>query len=124
MEQRHVLGFLKGCLEIDSLPAVCADLSLMAHVQKFAEAFSETLFLKFYGNSNEDCKHLIEERLQVPLTPTFTLFRKGTSHISLFSYSATQLVFPVCEPQHLMACGGFCRGSSLFHHRRKQKAAV
>ena len=52
-------------------------------MQKFAEAFSETLFLKFYGNSNEDCKHLIEERLQVPLTPTFTLFRKGTSHISL-----------------------------------------
>lgn len=46
-------------------------------MQKFAESFSQTLFLKFYGNSNADCKHLIEERLSVPLTPTFTFFRKG-----------------------------------------------
>lgn len=45
--------------------------------QKFAAAFSNTLFLKFYGNSNENCKHLLEERLQVPYTPTFCFFRKG-----------------------------------------------
>ena len=52
-------------------------------LQKFAEAYPKTLFLKFYGNSNANTKHLIEQRLTVGRTPTFTLFSQGRLFLHL-----------------------------------------
>ncbi len=49
-----------------------------ASVQKFAAHYSPpTIFLKFFGNENEFTKHLFEDRLRTPMTPTFTFWRQG-----------------------------------------------
>lgn len=45
--------------------------------ERFAEAYPETIFLKFFGNSNENTKALFQERLHTPTTPHFTLWRNG-----------------------------------------------
>ena len=81
-----LLTWVSTCFEIyyTSIPAVklliraCTMFKmriLILCMQKFAEQFPETLFLKFYGNSNADCKHLIEARVQAQQTPFFTFFR-------------------------------------------------
>ena len=44
--------------------------------QKFAEAYPNTIFLKFFGNSNEKTKKMIRD-LASPTTPHFTLWRDG-----------------------------------------------
>lgn len=53
------------------------DVLLYRGVQKFASAYAKTVFLKFYGNHSEGTKHLFETRLQTPMTPTFTFWRRG-----------------------------------------------
>lgn len=45
--------------------------------ERFAEAYPETIFLKFFGNSNENTKALFQDRLHTPTTPHFTLWRNG-----------------------------------------------
>lgn len=46
-------------------------------LQKFANAYRTALFTKFFGNSNENTKHIFTVRLKVPKTPTFIFIRKG-----------------------------------------------
>lgn len=36
---------------------------------------------QFFGNSNENTKALFQERLQTPMTPTFSYWRNGGSCI-------------------------------------------
>jgi len=45
--------------------------------QKFAEHYKSCVFLKFFGNANAGTKRLFRERLQTPLTPTFSFWRRG-----------------------------------------------
>jgi len=45
--------------------------------ERFAEAYPETIFLKFFGNSNENTKALFQDRIQAPMTPHFTFWRAG-----------------------------------------------
>jgi hypothetical protein len=51
--------------------------SYLCTVQKFAAFYKEVIFLKFFGNSNENTKHLFKERLATPLTPSYTYWRNG-----------------------------------------------
>lgn len=44
--------------------------------EKFAEAYPNTIFVKFYGNSNEHTKKMIQD-IAAPNTPHFTLWRNG-----------------------------------------------
>jgi hypothetical protein len=46
-------------------------------VQKFAEAYDKTIFLKFFGNANAKTKALFRDRLSTPQTPHFTFWRNG-----------------------------------------------
>jgi len=48
--------------------------------QKFAEAYPNTIFVKFYGNSNEHTKKMIQD-IAAPNTPHFTLWRNGASAV-------------------------------------------
>lgn len=65
-------------------------------LQNFAAAYPGVVFLKFFGNSNENCKHLHEKRLQVTFTPTFAFFRKGLSwlclHVSLSLHTTLKII--------------------------------
>lgn len=47
--------------------------------QKFAEAYQNTIFVKFYGNSNEKTKKLIHDLSvhELSATPHFTFWRDG-----------------------------------------------
>ncbi|KAK9810405.1 hypothetical protein WJX72_010210 [[Myrmecia] bisecta] len=45
--------------------------------EKFAEHYNKVIFLKFFGNSNDNCKYLFKDRLRTPLTPSFTFHRNG-----------------------------------------------
>lgn len=45
--------------------------------ERFAEAYPDTIFLKFFGNSNENTKALFQDRLDTPTTPHFTFWRDG-----------------------------------------------
>ena len=45
--------------------------------QRFAEHYQSCVFLKFFGNANAGTKRLFRERLQTPLTPTFSVWRRG-----------------------------------------------
>ena len=51
--------------------------SSVTFLQKFAAQYVNTIFLKFFGNENEYTKHLFENRLNTPNTPTFTFWRQG-----------------------------------------------
>ena len=53
------------------------------NVQKFAEHYASCVFLKFFGNTNENTKYLFRDRLQTPLTPTFSFWRRGEALTSL-----------------------------------------
>ncbi|KAK9831857.1 hypothetical protein WJX81_002485 [Elliptochloris bilobata] len=45
--------------------------------QKFAAHYASCVFIKFFGNANENTKYLFRDRLQTPLTPTFSFWRRG-----------------------------------------------
>ena len=66
-------------------------------VQKFASAYAKTVFLKFYGNHSEGTKHLFETRLQTPMTPTFTFWRRGEPAWLLPSLPAYDLIIVGCR---------------------------
>lgn len=45
--------------------------------EKAAQHYSDAVFLKFYGNSNESTKALFKDRLKCRTTPSFFFFRGG-----------------------------------------------
>ena len=58
----------------------CVNLELIAccsAMQKFAAHYTSCVFLKFFGNASENTKYLFRDRLQTPLTPTFSFWRRG-----------------------------------------------
>ena len=54
-------------------------------MQKFAAHYTSCVFLKFFGNANENTKYLFRDRLQTPLTPTFSFWRRGKRFTALAS---------------------------------------
>ncbi|KAK9805892.1 hypothetical protein WJX73_001761 [Symbiochloris irregularis] len=46
--------------------------------EKFAKAYENAVFMKFFGNANENTKHIFTTRLKAPHTPSFYFLRKGT----------------------------------------------
>ena len=56
---------------------VCAHKEDMC-LQNLAQHYHRGLhFLKLYGNSNDDCKHLFKDRLLTRVTPTWFFFKNG-----------------------------------------------
>lgn len=47
-------------------------------VQRFASVYEQVLFTKFFGNANDNTKHIFTTRFQIPKTPTFLFLRQGT----------------------------------------------
>ena len=56
--------------------------------QKFAEFYDQAIFLRFYGDSNETCRHMFANRVRAASTPNFSFFRDGASAPS--SYPCTR----------------------------------
>ncbi len=77
-------------------------------LQKFAEAYQETIFLKLYGNSNANTKAIFQ-RLEVPLTPHFTFWRNGAGALKCFHTQTT--------PSGDGLCGGGTPAVCLSGHR-------
>ena len=68
--------------------------------QKFAAHYASCAFLKVFGNANENTKYLFRDRLQTPLTPTFSFWRRGAR----VSGPASQAFWPVAHQGVLVAC--------------------
>ncbi|KAL4440573.1 hypothetical protein ABPG75_003574 [Micractinium tetrahymenae] len=51
--------------------------TFQATFEKAAQHYTDAIFLKFYGNSNEGTKELFKERLKCRTTPSFFFFRDG-----------------------------------------------
>lgn len=46
--------------------------------ERFASVYEQVLFTKFFGNANDNTKHIFTTRFQIPKTPTFLFLRQGT----------------------------------------------
>lgn len=62
--------------------------------QKFAAHYTSCVFLKFFGNANENTKYLFRDRLQTPLTPTFSFWRRG---VLLTAFGLTPCLPVACQ---------------------------
>lgn len=96
-----LLSFVEMHIEVcNGVPELsCACVVLPPHMcshdavpmQKFAAHYTSCVFLKFLGNANENTKYLFRDRLQTPLTPTFSFWRRGELSAALaFGFFALQ----------------------------------
>ena len=72
--------------------------------QKLAAHYKDAVFLKFYGNANDDTKALFTDRLKCRSTPAFYFFRGGAVLESCTGANATRfetMLRSHCTPEEL-----------------------